>query len=321
MHEPVCTAPGGRVVFFGSPPFAVDALQAVLAAGAEVVGVVSQPDRPAGRGNDLRAPAVKEFALAHGLVVYQPAKVRDGTLETWVRERSPDLAIVAAYGRILTEGVLAAPRRGCVNLHASLLPRWRGAAPIQRALAAGDAETGVCLMQMDAGLDTGGVLARRSVQIASDDTAASLERRLAALGAELVHTHFADIVAGRLAAVPQPAEGVRLAPPVLKSEGRIEWTLPAATVHAHVRAMFAWPAATMRASHPPEEWKVFPDGLGLADGAGPPGTLLQIVGDTGVIACGEGALHIRTVQRPGRRALPFAEVARGLHLQPGVQFG
>jgi methionyl-tRNA formyltransferase len=315
-----------KIAFIGSPPFAVASLAALLRAGAPIVAVVCQPDKPAGRGNELRAPAVKEFALAHNLPLLQPVKVRDGALAQWLREQGTELVIVAAYGRILGPDVLYLTPLGCVNVHASLLPRWRGASPITRAIAAGDAKSGVCLMHMDEGMDTGPELARVVVPIADTDTTATLEQTLADAGAELLVQKLPDIVAGRLPAMPQPEAGLTFAPPVQKHEGRIDWTLPARQIHALVRAMQPWPgASTTPPDVPGEVWKVFEDGLALGVHVGEPGTILAVEGKAGGdaiwLACGEGSLRVASLQRPGKRAMPAAEVLRGMRWGPGQRLG
>jgi methionyl-tRNA formyltransferase len=315
------SAAGNRVVFFGSPPFAVDVLAALCGAGAHVVGVVTQPDKPAGRGNELRSPAVKTFACEHGLAVVQPRKVRDGWLAGWLKACDADLAVVAAYGRILPPDVLAAPRLGCVNVHASLLPRWRGAAPIQRAVVAGDAETGVCLMQMDAGLDTGPVLARASLPIADDDTGQTVERKLAALGGRLLADHLVRLLAGRLIAVPQPADGVTLAPPLDKAEARLDWTRSARVLHCQVRGLQPWPGAMTHVAALGEDWKIAAEGLQRGDAQGEAGTLLGVDASLAWIACGQGSLGVARLQRPGRAWMAAAELLRGVRLQPGARIG
>ena len=311
-----------KVAFIGSPPFAVASLSALVQAGVPIVAVVCQPDKPAGRGNELRAPAVKEFALAHDLPLLQPIKVRDGTLAAWLLAQGTELVIVAAYGRILGPDVLHLTPLGCVNVHASLLPRWRGASPITRAIAAGDAQSGVCLMQMDEGLDTGPELARVVVPIADTDTTATLEQKLAAAGAQLLLEKLPDIAAGRLPGVPQPEAGLTFAPPVQKQEGRIDWQLPARQIHALVRAMQPWPGAS---TTPPdvngEVWKVFDDGLALGEHRGEPGHIAAVAGDAIWVACGEGSLRVASLQRPGKRAMPAAEVLRGMRWGVGARIG
>lgn len=311
-----------RVAFIGSPDFAVASLQALMLAGVEVVAVVTQPDKPAGRGNALKAPAVKVFAEAHGLPLLQPSKVRDGTLAAWLRSHSPELVVVAAYGRILGDDVLHLTPLGCVNVHASLLPRWRGASPITRCIAAGDSHSGLCLMQMDAGLDTGPVLARTSVPIADDDTTTTLEAKLAAAGAQLLVESLPQIVAGHLKPVPQPSEGVTLAPPLDKAEGQIDWTRDARKVHAHIRAMQPWPGAT---TVPPEVhaevWKVFHEGLALGTDRGEPGQIVRIERDAVWVATGDGSIRLTAMQRPGRKPMSAGDVVRGMRWTVGARVG
>lgn len=226
----------------GTPEFALPTL-ARLASAYHIGGVVTQPDRPAGRGQRLLASPVKELALAEGLPIYQPARLRDPEAVACVRAWEPDLIIVAAFGQILSAEVLAIPRRGCLNVHASLLPRWRGAAPIQAALLAGDAVTGVTIMQMDAGLDTGPILAARATHIGDAENAGELESRLAELGAALLLDVLPDYLAGRLEPRPQPTEGVTLARSFRKQAPEIDWTQPASQLHNHVRAFAPTPGA------------------------------------------------------------------------------
>jgi methionyl-tRNA formyltransferase len=302
-----------RIVFFGSPPFAVTALAALVAAGHDVVGVVTQPDKPAGRGNQLKPPAVKVFAESTGLDVLQPAKVRDGTLAQWLRDRQPDLGVVAAYGRILTQEVLDVPTLGCVNLHASLLPRWRGASPIARAIAAGDSESGVCLMQMDAGLDTGAVLDRVVLAIGADETTPQLEERLANAGAQLLLQRLGDLQAGRLVAVPQPAEGVTFAPPIDKAEGLLDFSRPAQQLHAQLRGLQPWPGGAFASDPAPgEQWKVAVEGLQLGEHKAEPGTIVAIDRQRIWVACGVGSLGLAWLQRPGKNRTPAPDVVRGV---------
>jgi len=224
--------------------------------------------------------------------VLQPTKVRDGTLARRLLEEGIDLLVVAAYGRILGRDVLDAPTLGCVNVHASLLPRWRGASPITRAIAAGDAQSGVCLMWMEAGLDTGPVLARVEVPITQEDTTTTLEVKLAAAGARLLVERLEDLLANRLVAAPQDEAGVTLAPPLEKAEGRIDWTQPANVIHAHVRAMQPWPCATTLVPESSEVWKVFAEGLQLGEHAGIPGTIAALDGAAIWLHCGEGSLRV-----------------------------
>ncbi len=310
------------VVFFGSPPLAATVLQALLDAHIPVTAVVTQPDKPAGRGNQLKAPAVKVLALARGLQVYQPVKVRDGALAEWLRQQHAELAVVVAYGRILTQEVLDAPRLGCVNLHASLLPRWRGASPIARAIAAGDSASGMCLMRMDAGLDTGAVLARAELPIGPGDTTPMLEAKLADAGAALLLDNWSALMANRLVAQPQPLQGITWAPPLDKGEGRLDWQRKATQLHCQIRAMQPWPGAFFAsAAAPAEDWKVFAEGLQLSERSGPPGQVLAVEGPLVWIGCGDGALGVAELQRPGKGRAAAADVLRGLRLGVGGQLG
>ncbi len=305
-----------RTVFFGSPPFAVAVLRSMLDAGIEVVAVVSQPDKPAGRGNQLTPPAVAVFARERGIVVHQPAKVRDGALAAWLRDQRADLGVVAAYGRILTQQVLDAPRLGCVNVHASLLPRWRGASPIARAIAAGDAATGVCLMQMDAGLDTGPELARAETAIGEDETTPELESRLAQLGGRLLVDCWPDLVAGRLAGVPQDHASATFAPPLRKEDGRLDVRMPGRVLHAQIRALQPWPGATL-ATVLGEDWKVGAAGLRHSPEPAEVGHIAGVDRTHVWIGCGDGRLGIAEIQRPNRAKAGAPDVLRGVRLGVG----
>src|SRR5512133_3077744 len=232
-----------RVVFMGTPAFAVPSLDALVRAGHELAGVVAQPDRPAGRGNALKAPATKEWALGRGIPVLQPTKVRDGTLCAALAALKPDLLVVAAYGRILGKDLLGLAPHGAINVHGSLLPRYRGAAPIQWAVANGEAETGVTIMQMDEGLDTGDMLLQRALPIGPADTAESLSPRLAALGGEALVEALALLSAGKLTPVKQDAAEATLAPILSKDDGKVDWSRPAAVIAARLRGFTPWPGA------------------------------------------------------------------------------
>lgn len=309
-----------RIAFMGSPDFAVSALAALLECDVQVVGVVTQPDRPAGRGQNLQPPPVKVFAQTHGLPVHQPERVRKGRLAAWLNEHQVDLAVVAAYGRLLPDDALAAPRLGCVNLHASLLPRWRGASPIHRAIAAGDAQSGVCLMRVVKELDAGPVLARVAVDIEQDDTAATLHDKLAIAGAGLLRNQLGPLLAGRLHPVAQQPEHVTFAPPLRRDEGQVDWHRPASALHRHIRAMAPWPGAWTQRAPGGDRWKVFPDGLEVVHVAGAPGTILHIQGQAVIVACGQDALRLASLQRPGKRRMAAADALRGARLGEGERW-
>jgi methionyl-tRNA formyltransferase len=305
-----------RIVFAGTPEFAVPPLAALVASRHEVVGVLTQPDRPAGRGRRVEAGAVKEFSLTRGLPVAQPATLRTpegrAALEAW----RPDLMVVVAYGLILPPEALALPRLGCLNIHASLLPRWRGAAPIQRAILAGDAETGVAIMQMDAGLDTGPVLLERRLPIGADDDSAGLHATLAALGAAALLEAIDGLESGALRPRPQAEAGATYAPKIGKAEARIDWSEDAAAIARRIRAFRPWPVAETQ--YRGEQLRIH-RARALQDGAVPgsaaaPGTVLGLEDDMWVVACGRGRLGILELQRAGRRSMGAREFAQGLQV-------
>ncbi len=322
-----------RLVFAGTPEFAAVALQRLLAAGFEVPLVLTQPDRPAGRGLKLQPSPVKLLALDHAIQVAQPRSLRldgkfpdEASATRWLlQDVQPDAMVVAAYGLILPRWVLELPRHGCFNIHASLLPRWRGAAPIHRAIEAGDAETGVTIMQMDEGLDTGDMLLREAMAIAPDDNTARLHDRLAALGARLMVEALELLACGGLVRTPQPAEGVTYAHKIEKTEAAIDWTLPADVLARRVRAFDPFPgAATVQpdgASLKVWAAQAMPtNGDGRAEGA-VPGTV-RAVADGGVdVVCGQGVLRLTELQRAGGKRLPVAEFLRGSHLLAGQCLG
>ncbi len=301
-----------RLAFLGSPEFAVPALRALHAAGHAIAAVYCQPPRPAGRGQAVRRAPVHEAAAALGIAVRTPARLRgDAEAQAGFAALGLDAAVVAAYGLILPAPMLAAPRRGCLNIHASLLPRWRGAAPIQAAILAGDAESGVTIMQMDAGLDTGPILLRAAVPITGATTARVLHDQLAALGARLILRALAEAPPP----VPQPAEGVTYAPKLTRADGRLDWRQDAATLARRVRALNPWPGTF--AGLAGETLKVLaavaePDGAGAA-----PGTVLD---DRLLVAAGEGALRLTEVQAPGRAAMDAAAFLRGRRVAAGMLF-
>jgi methionyl-tRNA formyltransferase len=295
-----------RVVFAGTPEFSVPCLEACRASGAEVVAVYTQPDRPAGRGRKLAPSPVKQAALAAGIAVAQPETLKTAEAQAALAAYRPDLMVVVAYGLILPRKILATPLLGCWNVHASLLPRWRGAAPIQRAILAGDPETGVDLMQMEAGLDTGPVLLERRTPITREDTGGSLHDRLAALGAEALAEGLRRALAGEtLAATPQAAEGVVYAHKLDKAEARLDFTRPAIDLERQVRAFDPWPGSDAEvAGEPLRIWAAH--ALGLAHEA-VPGSVLG-AGREGIdVACGSGVLRITAVQRAGGKRIGAAD--------------
>ena len=303
-----------KVAFAGTPEFARAALAAILDAGHDVPLVLTQPDRPAGRGMQLQASPVKQLALARGIAVHQPEKLRDPATHAPLIDAAPDVLVVAAYGLILPQAVLDIPRRGCLNIHASLLPRWRGAAPIQRAIEAGDAATGVGIMQMEAGLDTGPTLLVESLPIAGDDNAATLHDKLATLGARLIVVALARLP--ELAPVPQPADGVTYASKIGKAESALDWRRPAAELARRVRAFNPFPGAAARAAGTAVKiWAAQPQ-----PGAGEPGTVLASGAEGIQVACGEGVLCLTQLQKPGGKRLAAADFLHGFALPPGSRF-
>ena len=310
-----------KVGFAGTPEFARVALEKLIAAGYPVHLVLTQPDRPAGRGMKLQASPVKQLALEHGIPVLQPVSLKKGeeaeqalnALKTAVHGQPLDVLIVAAYGLILPQTVLDAPRLGCLNIHGSLLPRWRGAAPIQRCIEAGDTETGVCIMQMEAGLDTGPVRLRRALLIESNDTASTLHDKLAVLGGDLLVEALDSLQAETLPLVPQPAVGVTYAEKITKAEGLINWARSAVELQRTLRAFDPFPGANTLFNNEP--LKCFdPDTVAVAGLMGKPGEVLSVDSSGIEIQCGQGVLRIRTLQKAGGKRLPASQVAQALGL-------
>lgn len=294
-----------KIVFAGTPEFAVPSLRAA-ARHNEVAAVYTQPDRPAGRGRGLSVSPVKLEALKRGIPVLQPQSLRDPGTQAALRALAPDLMVVVAYGLILPRAVLEIPRHGCWNVHASLLPRWRGAAPIQRAIEAGDNQSGVCLMQMDAGLDTGPVILRQTTPIKETDTAGLLHDRLAELGAQVLADGLGLLRAGiRPIPTPQPAEGVTYAHKLDKAEARLDWSQPAVVLARKVRAFMPWPVA--EATVAGERLRIHGAIALDLDHQAAPGTLLAASRQGLDIACGTGALRLRVVQREGGKAITAAD--------------
>lgn len=294
-----------RIVFAGTPEFAVSSLRAA-ARHHEVVAVYTQPDRPAGRGRGLAPSPVKLEAVARGIPVYQPESLKDEAAQQQLRDLQPDLMVVVAYGLILPKAVLAIPTHGCWNVHASLLPRWRGAAPIQRAIQAGDAKTGVCLMQMEAGLDTGPVLLHQELPIAATDTGGQLHDKLAELGAQVLSDGLGLLRAGiKPIARPQPEQGVTYARKLDKAEAKLDWAQDAGALARTVRAFNPWPIA--EATLAGERVRIHGAVALEADHGQAPGTVLAASRDGIDIACGQGALRLRVLQREGGKAITAAD--------------
>jgi methionyl-tRNA formyltransferase len=301
------------LVFMGTPEFAATILSALIEAGHRVRAVYTQPPRPAGRGHRLQPSPVQASAERHGLTVRHPESLRAPEVQAEFAALAADAAIVAAYGLILPAPVLQAPRLGCLNVHASLLPRWRGAAPIQRAILAGDGETGITIMQMDEGLDTGPILLRKALLIGPKNSAGELSGQLAALGADLILAALEGVVSGALKARPQRSEGVTYAAKLRREEARLDWRLPAIVLERQVRAFDPWPGAFFQTHG--ERIRVMMAEAAARAVAAVPGTVLD---ERLSVACGEGKLRPLRLQRPGRGALDTAAFLRGFALPPGT---
>ena len=299
-----------RVAFMGTPEFALPTLKALIAAGHDVIGVYSQPPAPAGRGKKLKPSPVHAFAEAEVLKVFTPKSMRDSDAQAEFASLNADVAVVVAFGQILPQVVLDTPKYGCVNVHASLLPRWRGAAPIHRAIMAGDAETGVCIMQMEAGLDTGPVLLRQATPIAPEDTTGSLHDRLSAMGAALIVEALARL--DELEPEPQPGDGVTYADKIDKSEARVDWAAPAVEVDGKIRGLSPFPGAWIEV----EGQRIKLLGSRVAEGRGAPGEVLD---EALTVACGEGAVQVLRLQRAGRGPQDAEEFLRGTKLPRGTR--
>lgn len=293
----------------GTPEFAVPSLE-MLISTQDVIGVVTQPDRPAGRGRQPQSPPIKVVAEAHGIPVYQPKSLTSEDAAAPLREWKPEMVVVTAFGQILRRHVLELPSTGCLNVHASLLPRWRGASPIQHAILAGDEKSGITLMQMDQGMDTGPIFIQEAIPIAADETAATLHDQLAKLGADLLVRHLDDILSGHLKPSPQDDDLATYAPMIKKGAGIIDWHQPAAQIDRHIRAMTPWPSAyttwsgrmlKILAAEPVKGTNI-PPGL--------PGKVIIIDGDA-VILCGIGGLRLKCIQLSGKRATTIKDFING----------
>jgi methionyl-tRNA formyltransferase len=321
--------PPFNIVFMGTAPLAAASLQALHGdAGMRVLAVVTQPDKPAGRDLKLQFSAVKQAALAVDLPVLQPERARHPEFLQQVKDLAPDLIVVAAYGQILPQSLLDVPRFGCLNVHASLLPRYRGAAPIQWAILDGQPETGVTIMKMDAGLDTGPMLSTVATAIHADDTGGSLHDRLAELGARLLRETIPGYVAGQITPQPQPAEGASYARKITKEDGLIDWTTPARAIWNRVRGLNPWPSAfthlpgggSSASSTAPALLKIWRAEV-CSERNGAPGTVLDSTTGELLVACGQESLRILELQREGRRRVTAAEFLSGYPLPPGTLLG
>lgn len=303
-----------RIVFMGTPDFAVPTLAEILSAGHEVVAVYTQPPRPAGRGMSERKSPVHVQAESSGIPVFTPKSLKGTEEQEIFRSHGADVGVVVAYGLILPKPILDAPRFGCLNLHASALPRWRGAAPIQRAIMAGDRETAVMVMRMDEGLDTGPVCLAERVPIGADMTAGELHDELARVGASLMVRALAALERGSLDCTPQPEEGVTYAAKIDKAETRIDFSRPAAEVHNLIRGLSPYPGAWFEAGPQGKRERIKVLRSELAEGSGVPGTVLD---NRLTIACGNGAIRLKVLQRAGRKPMTAEEFLRGFDLPPG----
>lgn len=302
-----------RIIYMGTPDFAVPALRRLIEAGHQVIAVYTQPPRPAGRGQREQPSPVHEEAVRQGIPVRTPVSLRNEPAQWEFASLDADVAVVAAYGLILPKAVLAAPRHGCINIHASLLPRWRGAAPIQRAILAGDAESGITIMQMDEGLDTGPILLQAKIPIGPHMTAQELHDALAVLGGDSIVEALRLLSEGKLVATPQP-DGATYAAKLTREEGRLDWRRPAVELERQVRAFTPWPGAWFE--HAGERFKVLAARVATNDAKAAPGTVLD---QALTVACGEGALAITRLQRAGKAAIDAAAFLRGYALPPGTK--
>ena len=309
------------IVFFGTPAFAVPSLEALIGSRHRVAAVVSQPDRPKGRGQQLQATPTKVAAQAAGIPVIQPTRIKEEAFLQQIRDLQPDLGVVVAFGRILPDALLVIPRLGMINVHASVLPRYRGAAPIQRAVLAGDAETGVTIMRVETELDAGPTFAVATIPIPPDATSGDVERALAPLGAELLLPVVDDLEAGRAVEIPQDHARATLAPKITKDEGAIDWTLPASVVHNRVRGLQPWPLASTRFNGERLVLRRTSPAPDLTPEDLTPGTVVRAHGDELIVACGDDtALRVLEIQPEGRRTMTAREFLAGRGVTEGSRF-
>ena len=307
-----------KIIFAGTPPFAAATLVALHAARHQIVLVLTQPDRPAGRGMNLKSSAVGEKAVALGLPLAKPPSLKSEDVQATLCEIQPDVMIVAAYGLMLPQSVLDMPKHGCINIHGSILPRWRGAAPVQRAIEAGDTETGIAIMQMNAGLDTGPVLLTRTLPISPADTSATLFEKLTILATETIVEALEKLPA--LNAVPQPSDGVTYASKIAKSEARIDWNQAAIVIERRMRAFDPFPGCeSTLAGEVLKIWRAEPNSTSHGESAAA-GTIVAVTADRLSVQCADGALDLLTVQRPGGKRMAVADFLRGSTLQTGWRF-
>ncbi len=301
-----------RLIFMGTPQFAVASLRTCLELG-EVVAVVTQPDKPRGRGQEVTFSPVKQLAVDRGLLVLQPAKIRGTDFAQQLKALAAEVAVVTAYGKILPTDALEAPRLGCVNVHASLLPRFRGAAPIQWAIAHGDTEAGVCLMKMDEGMDTGPVIARAQLPILPDDTSATLHDKLSALGGEVLREHLLAYLRGERFPVPQPTQGIVMAPMIKKEDGHLDFARPAIALERRLRAFTPWPGAFLHF----EGGLLKIHGMKVAAGQGAVGSVLRASPDGIEVGCGEGSVLLTSLQPEGKKPMTAQQFLNGRKVTVG----
>ncbi len=307
-----------RIIFMGTPDFAVPPLEALIASGHEILSVITQPDREKGRGRTVQMSPVKECAVAHGLPVFQPARVKNEEATAAIRELAPDLIVVAAYGQILSQEILDIPAYGCINVHASLLPRHRGAAPIQWAILKGDDRTGVTIMQMDAGMDTGDILLQKEIPLHGTETAEELYTVLAELGAAALTEAMEKLQAGTLTAVRQEEAAATYTKMIRKEMGEISWTASAVGISRLVRAMNSWPCAYTRLRNKMLRiWSAQPADGSFQDRSAEPGTVIAVTKDALQVACGEGVLSITELQVEGKKRMSAHEFLLGAGIRAG----